>query len=154
MFKQLHGKLKEKIYNTNGEILQINVPDKKTIIMYCYKDTPTEGIFLGVDNTPDWGLQYPIINIYVATFIFIVGFYILPKKDKENPVNNFYLFYVYIFLVGVGIICYQIYNIINCFEVNNILVLIIGIFITAITFPIIFFRNKMANRYNNAVRKN
>lgn len=35
----------------------------------------------------------------------------------------------------------------------NIFLLIIGIFITAITFPIVFFNRKMANRFNNAIRK-
>ncbi len=34
------------------------------------------------------------------------------------------------------------------------LFLIIGIFITIISFPLVFFRNKMAERYNNAIRKN
>ncbi len=34
------------------------------------------------------------------------------------------------------------------------LFLIIGIFITIISFPFVFFRDKMAERYNEAIRKN
>lgn len=36
---------------------------------------------------------------------------------------------------------------------SNILLLIIGIFIIVITFPIVFFNSKMVNRFNKAVRK-
>lgn len=220
----------EKIYNTNGEILQINVPDKKTIIMYCYKDTPTEGIFLGMNNTADSRLQYPIINIYVSALILTIALVILSKKQTKNPIIRFYPIYVFILLVGIGMSCWQIHNIINyCtvkddnnivnatiysdiyvlgntsgryqsvssyyindnkyvyvddihkygnindvlgttqklyynldnpakvvkeLKLTNFLYLIIGIFITAFTFPIVFFRNKMANRFNHAVRKN
>lgn len=219
----------EEIYNTDGEIIELNVPDKKTIIMYCYKDNPTEGIYLGIDNTPDWRLQYPIINIYLSMLFLVVGIFILSKKNTSNPIKNFYLFYVLLFLIGIGMLCYQIYNIINycsikddnnmvnatiysdlydtgvsndkyktvsyyyvnnekyiyvndvnkngnindvigttqelyynpdnpnqvCSKITffNIFLLIIGIFITAITFPIVFFNRKMANRFNNAIRK-
>lgn len=219
----------EKIYNTNGEILPINVPDKKTIIMYCYKDTPTEGIFLGMNNTADSRLQYPIMNIYVSALILTIALVILFKKRNENPIIRFYPIYVFILFVGVGISCLQMHNIINyCtvkddnnivnatiysdiyeigissdkyksvssyyidnnkyvyvdetykngnindvlgttqklyynpdnpvrvakeIKLSNFFLLIIGIIIIAFTFPIVFFRNKMANRYNNAVRK-
>ena len=219
----------EKIYNTNGEILQINVPDKKTIIMYCYKDTPTEGIFLGMNNTADSRLQYPIMNIYVSALILTIALVILFKKRNENPIIRFYPIYVFILFVGIGISCLQIHNIINyCtvkddnnivnatiysdiyeigissdkyksvssyyidnnkyvyvdetykngnindvlgttqklyynpdnpvrvakeIKLSNFFLLIIGIIIIAFTFPIVFFRNKMANRYNNAIRK-
>lgn len=219
----------EKIYNTNGEILPINVPDKKTIIMYCYKDTPTEGIFLGMNNTADSRLQYPIMNIYVSALILTIALVILFKKRNENPIIRFYPIYVFILFVGIGISCLQMHNIINyCtvkddnnivnatiysdiyeigissdkyksvssyyidnnkyvyvdetykngnindvlgttqklyynpdnpvrvakeIKLSNFFLLIIGIIIIAFTFPIVFFRNKMANRYNNAVRK-
>lgn len=219
----------EKIYNTNGEILQINVPDKKTIIMYCYKDTPTEGIFLGMNNTADSRLQYPIMNIYVSALILTIALVILSKKRNENPIIRFYPIYVFILFVGIGISCLQIHNIINyCIlkdnnnivnatiysdiyeigissdkyksvssyyidnnkyvyvdetykngnindalgttqklyynpdnpvkvakeiKLSNFFLLIIGIIIIAFTFPIVFFRNKMANRFNHAVRK-
>lgn len=219
----------EKIYNTNGEILQINVPDKKTIIMYCYKDTPTEGIFLGMNNTADSRLQYPIMNIYVSALILTIALVILFKKRNENPIIRFYPIYVFILFVGIGISCLQIHNIINyCtvkddnnivnatiysdiyeigissdkyksvssyyidnnkyvyvdetykngnindvlgttqklyynpdnpvrvakeIKLSNFFLLIIGIIIIAFTFPIVFFRNKMANRYNNAIKK-
>ncbi len=219
----------EKIYNTNGEILQINVPNKKTIIMYCYKDTPTEGIFLGMNNTADSRLQYPIMNIYVSAFILTIALVILSKKRNENPIIRFYPIYVFILFVGIGISCLQMHNIINYYTVkddnnivnatiysdiyeigissdkyksvssyyidnnkyvyvdetykngnindvlgttqklyynpdnpvkvakeiklSNFFLSIIGIIIIAFTFPIVFFRNKMANRYNNAVRK-
>lgn len=220
----------EQIYNTNSETLKLNVPDKKTIIMYCYKDKPTEGIYLGMNNTADARLQNPIVNICVSLFILAVAFFILSKKNKENPIYNYYLFYVFIFLIGMIMSVYQIGNIINYYSIkndNNIvnatiysdiyetgisnekykavsyyyvddtkyvyvdeiyksgnindvlgttqklyydsnspekasskisfvtpLFLIIGIFIIIISFPFVFFRNKMAERYNKAIRKN
>ena len=220
----------EQIYNTNSETLKLNVPDKKTIIMYCYKDKPTEGIYLGMNNTADARLQNPIVNICVSLFILAVAFFILSKKNKENPIYNYYLFYVFIFLIGMIMSVYQIGNIINYYSIKNdnnivnatiysdiyetgisnekykavsyyyvddtkyvyvdetyksgnindvlgttqklyynsnspekvsskinfvtFLFLIIGIFITIISFPFVFFRNKMAERYNKAIRKN
>ena len=109
----------EKIYNTNGETLQLNVPDKKTIIMYCYKDTPTEGIYLGMNNTTDSRLQNPIVNICVSIFILAVAFFILFSKNKENPIKNFYIFYVLIFVIGIILSAYEISNVISYFSIKN-----------------------------------
>jgi len=219
----------EKMYNTNGEILQLDVPDKKTIIMYCYQDKPTEGIYLGMNNTADSRLQSPIINICVSLLILTVAFFILLGKNKENPIHNFYVFYVFMLLLGIIISVYQICNMVNYYSIkndNNIVnatiysdiyetgisgerykavsyyyvdgnkyiyadetykngnvnevlgetqklyynpnspekalskmkplhffLLIIGIFITIISFPLVFFNNKMAKRYNKSVKK-
>lgn len=219
----------EKIYNTDGEILELNVPDKKTIIMYCYKANQAEGIYLGVNNTPDSRLQYPIMSIYLSMLYLVVGIFILSKKNEANPIKRFYWFYVFFFTVGIGLSIYQMYNIINyCMvkddnnmvnatiysdiydtgvsqeqykavsyyyvdndkyiyvnevykngDINdalgttqklyydpdnpnkvssgisilNVFWLIIGIFVTAITFPIVFLNSKMVNRYNKVVRK-
>lgn len=144
----------EKMYNTDGEILELSIPDKKTIIMYCYKDNPAEGIFLGVDNTSDWGLQYPVVNIYISVLFLIVALFILFNKNNENPIINGYLFYLYFFAVGIGFAISQIYNVINYGMSDlNIFMLILGILITVFTFPIVFFNSKMASRFNKAVRK-
>lgn len=218
----------EKIYNTNGETLQLNVPDKKTIIMYCYKDKPTEGIYLGMNNTTDSRLQNPIVNICVSIFILAVAFFILFSKNKENPIKNFYIFYVLIFVIGIILSAYEICNVISYFSIKNndnivnatiysdiyetgitgerykavsyyyvndnkyvyvdeaykngnindvlgttkrlyydinnpenvsekiniwkIFFLIIGILITIISFPFVFFTNKMSKRYNKAIK--
>ncbi len=220
----------EQIYNTYGEELQLNVPNKKTIIMYCYKDKPTEGIYLGMNNTPDARLQYPIVNICVALFILAVAFFILSKKNKENLIYRYYLLYIFSLFIGIVMIVYSVTNIINYYSIkkdNNIvnatiysdiyetgisnekykavsyyyvdgtkyvyvdetykngnindvlgttqklyydsnnpekvsskinfvtfIFLIIGIFITIISFLAVFFKNKMAERYNKAIRKN
>ena len=220
----------ERIYNTDGEELQLKVPNKKTIIMYCYKDKPTEGIYLGMNNTPDASLQYPIVNICVALFILAVAFFILLKKNEENPIHRYYLLYIFLLFIGIVMIVYSATNIINYYSIKNdnnivnatiysdiyetgirnekykavsyyyvdgikyiyvdetytngnigdvlgttqklyydsnnpervpskinfvtILFLIIGIFMAIISFPIVFLKNKMAERYNEAVREN
>lgn len=217
----------EKMYNTNGETLELDIPDKKTIIMYCYKDKPTEGIYLGINNTADSRLQAPIVNIYVSAFILVIAILILSNKKIKDPIRDLYLIYVLLFLIGIGMSCWQINNIIDycilkdddnivnatiyseiyemgtstekCKSVSyyyvdnnkythvseiykdgnidellgtteklyynpdnptqvsseieplNFFLLIVGIFITALTFPIVFFRNKMSKRYKRAV---
>lgn len=103
----------EKIYDTNEEILQLSVPNGKTIIMYCYKDKPTEGIYLGINNTSDSRLQYPIVNIYVSAFILVLALFILRKRNNERFIQKFYLFYIFLFTVGIGLASYQGASIIN-----------------------------------------
>ena len=217
------------IFNTNGETLQLNVPDKKTIIMYCYKNNPTEGIYLGMNNTADARVQSPIINICASLFILTVAIFILSKKNKENPIYNYYLFYVFIFLMGIILSVYQMLNIINYYSVKNdknivnatiysdiyeigisdnkykavsyyyvgdtkyvhvdetytrgnindvlgttqelyynpnnpekvaskvnfvnFLLLVIGLLVIIINFPLLFFKKQMAERYSKAIRK-
>ena len=72
----------EKIYNTNGETLEVNIPDEKTIIMYCYKDKPTEGIYLGMNNTEDSRVDHPIMNMYMSAFFLVVAIIILYKRNR------------------------------------------------------------------------
>ena len=220
----------KKIYNTNGETLQLNVPDKKTIIMYCYKDKPTEGIYLGINNTADSRLQYPVVNICISLFILAVAIFILCSKNEDNAIKNFYIFYVLIFTIGIILSAYEISNVISYFSIKNndnivnatiysdiyetgnnserykavsyyyvngnkyvfvdeafkygniddvlgttkrlyyntnkpekslekisiwkIISLIIGILITIISFPFVFFVNKMSERYNRAIETN
>lgn len=109
----------EKIYNTAGETLQLNVPDKKTIIMYCDKDKPTEGIYLGMNNTPDSRVQNPVINIYASAFILVVALFILSKKNNKNLIQQLYLFFVFFFIVGLGWSIYEIYTITNYYVIRN-----------------------------------
>ena len=109
----------EQIYNTDGEELELNIPDKKTIIMYCYKDNPTEGVYLGINNTPDARLEYPTINICVSLFILTLALYILSKKNKKNPIYKYYLFYVFGLFIGIVMIVYSITNIINYYSIKN-----------------------------------
>ncbi len=109
----------EKIYNTDSEELQLEVPNQKTIIMYCYKNNPTEGIYLGINNTPDARLEYPTINICVSIFILTLALYILSKKNKENPIYRYYLFYIFGLFIGIVMIFYSVTNIINYYSIKN-----------------------------------
>ena len=109
----------DKLYNSKGEDLKLEIPDKKTIIMYCYKDNPKEGIFLDINNTSDSGLQHPIINLCVAIFILAFGLYFLTKKNYSNPIYKYYYFYVCFSIVGTVMLVTQISKIVNYNNIKN-----------------------------------
>lgn len=114
-----------KIYNTDLEIIKLEIPNHKTAIMYCSKDNPSECIYFDLNNSVDRGMLNPFMQFLVSLFCFAAGSFLvtdITKKDKKNIENsllsNIYLFYVFFFMVGVGMFTWQVYNSINYFKLK------------------------------------
>lgn len=129
----------EKIYNTDGEVIELNIPDKNTAIMYCDKNQLNECIYFDQNNKVDMNMLNPIMGILITLFFFAGAFFFLSKKrvnklvKKDNSGNevimekssltSIYLLFVWFFVVGIVVVGWQLFNAINYFNLkkdNNI----------------------------------
>lgn len=207
------------VYDKNGERLYLNIPEDSIVIMYSLKDIPSEAIYLQTYNN-DRMVEQPIVCIYLSLSALIVAYYVLPKKNNKKKTNNaiinYYLIYLYIFLLGIGFLEKQVYDTINYnklksdnnvvianldhehkiegkyafeYDINGnkyiyskkqlsdeeqlelyynykepsivyekgksieLLILIPGLLLVFFTTPIVFSKNKMAKKYENALNK-
>lgn len=116
----------ETIYDTNNEIIELDIPNEKTVIMYCLKENPSECIYFDMNNSVDQGILNPILNIFVTLLLMAMGLFFImntrkPKEDTEEKtsLNSIYLFYVFLFACGIGVLIWQIYNAVNYFNLKN-----------------------------------
>ena len=122
----------DKIYNTDDEIISINIPDKETTIMYCSKTNNNECIYFDTNNSVDQNMQNPILGLIVTLFLISLALFLIPKKRFNKKINengkiinegasisNLYLFYIFLFAVGIGCIGWQLYNAGNYFKLKN-----------------------------------
>lgn len=117
-----------KIFDKNGEIITLNVPNNKIIEIYCKKDNLNEGVYLNAYNS-DRHVEQPVITVFSSAIFFILAFYAIPKKEKNdnycknNLILKFYIIYVYLFFFGIAFLGTQINNCIiynNFKEENNV----------------------------------
>lgn len=133
LYYELDGNRKyvQKIYNTDGEIIELDIPDKKTIIMYCDKNNMDECIYFDTDNSMDQSMQNPIMGIFSSLFLVSFAIFLLYEKrlnrigDKRIMeqdsffMSRIYILHVFFFVVGVSIIIWQLYNASNYFSLKN-----------------------------------
>ena len=125
-----------KIYNTDDEIISVNIPDNETAIMYCSKTNNNECIYFDNNNSVDQSMQNPILGLFVTLFLMSIAMFLIPKKrfNKEinadgeiisegSSISSIYLFYIFLFAVGIGCVVWQLYNAVNYYNLkkgNNI----------------------------------
>lgn len=124
----------EKTYNTNDKIIELDIPDKKTAIMYCDKNHPSDCIYFDTSNSVDQSRLNPIIGIYCSLFLVAMALFFIPKKrcnkilqkdgnseeyEKGSSLSSIYLFYVFLFAVGIGLLGWQLYDVINYLKLKN-----------------------------------
>lgn len=117
----------EKTYDTNNEVINLEIPNGKTVIMYCSKENVSECIYFDMNNSVDQGMLNPFMSIVGTLLLMALGlFFVINKMTKINAqgeekssLNSIYLFYVFLFVFGAGILVWQIYNAFNYFNLKN-----------------------------------
>lgn len=93
----------KKIYDTNEEIIELEIPNKKTVIMYCSKKNLDECIYFDINNSVDQNMLEPFLDFFV-TFILIFMGIILISNNKIRA----YMTSVFLFVVGIIPIIWQL----------------------------------------------
>lgn len=91
----------KKTYNTDDEVIELNIPDKKTAIMYCDKNKPSECIYFDLNNSIDQSRLNPIMGIFASLFLVAIASFFIPilsknRNDEERGLH--YLVYIYCML--------------------------------------------------------
>ena len=117
----------EIIYDMNNEVIELDIPDKKTVIMYCSKENMNECIYFDVNNSIVQGILNPFMSIVVSLFLIALGLFCVinrkmykkNKGEKTYSLNSLYMFYISLFIFGAGILNEQIYQAVNYFNLKN-----------------------------------
>lgn len=117
----------ETIYDTNNEVIELDIPNEKTVIMYCSKDNTSECIYFDMNNPVNQGMLNPFMSIVVTLFLIAIGLFFaintrVQKDDKgeeKSSLSSIYMFNVFLFVFGAGALIWQIYNAVNYFNLKN-----------------------------------
>ena len=95
-----------KIYDTYNEVINLKIPNEKSVEMYCNKQKNNECIYINQDNSIDTSKDNPVSGILVSLLFFALAFTLLYKKifnksEEEKTIYQYYLFYLFIFLLGI-----------------------------------------------------
>lgn len=101
----------EKIYNTNDEVIELNIPNEKSILMYCNNNIPSEGIYFDMNNTIDTSMLHPLQPCLISLVIMAIGVPLVTSKQKVF--SKLYLAYVFLFAMGTVFTMWQVINGIN-----------------------------------------
>ena len=107
----------ETIYNTDNELIELNIPDKETVIMYSSKENPQECIYFEMDNTLDQSILNPFVGMITPLFVFAVAFYLI--SNSKIFLSRIYFCYVFFFALGLGFSIWQSSNLINYLDLKN-----------------------------------
>ncbi len=115
------------IYDTNNEVINLDIPNEKTVIMYCSKENMSECIYFDMNNSLDQGILNPFINIIAILFLISIGLFLMintriqkdDKGEEKSSLNSIYMLYVFLFVLGAGALIGQIYNAVNYFKLKN-----------------------------------
>lgn len=117
----------EKIYDTSGEIIELEVPNQKTVIMYCSKNNMNECIYFDMNTSMDYGLLNPFMFIVINLILIAMGLFLVIKKrvkiDEHNQekasLDSIYMFFVFLFALGASTLIWQIYSVVNRSSLKN-----------------------------------
>jgi len=117
----------DKIYNTNDEIIELEVPEQKTVIMYCSNKNINECIYFDMNNSFDTGMLNPFLSFLATLFLIALGIFFVnktrTKRDSQNnektSLSSIYMLYVFLLVLGTSLLIWQIYNAVNYFNLKN-----------------------------------
>lgn len=117
----------ETIYDTNNEVIDLDIPNEKTVIMYCSKKNTSECIYFNMNNSLDQGMLNPFMSIIVTLFLIVIGLFFVintrvqkdDKEEEKSSLSSIYMFYVFLFVFGASVLIWQIYNAVNYFKLKN-----------------------------------
>ena len=117
----------ETIYDTNNEVIDLDIPNEKTVIMYCSKKNTSECIYFNMNNSLDQGMLNPFMSIIVTLFLIVIGLFFVintrvqkdDKEEEKSSLSSIYMFYVFLFVFGASVFIWQIYNAVNYFKLKN-----------------------------------
>lgn len=117
----------ETIYDTNNEVIDLDIPNEKTVIMYCSKENTSECIYFNMNNSVDQGMLNPFMSIIVTLFLIVIGLFFVintrvqkdDKEEEKSSLSSIYMFYVFLFVFGASVLIWQIYNAVNYFKLKN-----------------------------------
>lgn len=117
----------EKIYDTSNEIIELEVPDKNTVLMYCFKNNIKECVYIDMNNSLDDALIHPLFYIWMCLVLIWLGLLYVNeieiKRPNKKKVGLFfpsvYVFCLCLFLAGVGLFMCQISNAVDYFSLKN-----------------------------------
>lgn len=113
----------QNIYNTYNEKITLDIPNNEIIVMYINKDNINEGIYFDLDNTTDQSMLDPTLSISASLFLVVMGLYFIltckETKENESTTNPLFPFFVYLFLLGIGVVVFQSYNAINYINLKS-----------------------------------
>jgi len=104
-----------RVYDTDNNPIELNIPDKKTIIMYCSKNKKEECLYFDMNNSNDTSKLNPIMNIIASLFLTSMGIFFAAKRKNETDnkieknisITSIYPFLIFILIVGISIILWQ-----------------------------------------------
>lgn len=113
----------QNIYNIDNEKITVDIPDKKTIIMYVDKNNINEGIYFDLDNSIYEGLINPFSTIVPHFILLSVGlmFILMHKENKKNicTLKPAFLFALSLFILGMVPIIVQVNNVLDYFNLKK-----------------------------------
>lgn len=113
----------QNIYNPDNEKITIDIPNNEIVVMFINKENINEGIYFDLNNAVDQSILNPMISILIPMFMIAMGLYFVltSKEAKQNKytTNPLFLFFVFLFLLGSGLIAFQIYDAVNYFNLKS-----------------------------------
>lgn len=117
----------DNIYDINGNIISLNVPDKKTTVMYCSIDKESECIYFDLNDLYQYSILHPFLIIIVELFIIGIGLFLgFNKRTKVDAEGNeksslspIYMFCIFFFVLGLWTLYNQGTNIYKYLTLKN-----------------------------------
>jgi hypothetical protein len=113
----------DNLYNTDGEKIVLELPDKQTGIAYCEKNNPKNCIYFDLNNSFDDGTLNPAMPVFASLFLLSIGLYFiltLKLQDKEEEsLKPLIALFLSLFLLGVSALTYQAYLAVNYLSLKS-----------------------------------
>lgn len=112
------------VYDTSDKSITLDIPDQKTVIMYCDKNTPTQCIYLDLNDTGDMFLLQPFLSFLIYFLMIAMGFFFIYHTTKglhikKDSFNDIYLVFIFFFLLGCFGVFFQVRNFFNYYELKK-----------------------------------
>ena len=117
----------EKIYDIYDEVIELNVPDKETAVMYCSRENKQECIYFDLNNSINQGILNPIFWILLMLCFIANGIFFTTNKrvkkdangEEKTSLSSIYMLYVFIFSLGLVFLLPQVFNAVNYLKLKN-----------------------------------
>lgn len=114
----------EQFYNYSGDEIFFNIPDKKSVKLYCEKKYLYRCIYFDEKNSPESNIiKSPVISIFSSMFLLILGLFLteksMPVKTETKISYSIYFLWLWIALFGLFVIICQLFEYKNYVDIAN-----------------------------------
>ena len=115
------------IYDINGNIISLNVPDKKTATMYCAINNENECIYFDLNDGSQIFILNPVLAIIIILLLIGLGVFLVIKKrtkidedgNEKTSLSSIYIFTLFFLVLGLFILYNQGTNIYKYLSLKN-----------------------------------